>query len=515
MATSAQTKADRTSLDSPGSGIRQDDGLLGDGALSRERLTLAFVIQIRWLLIAGELLVVLICRATGLRAPYGPFLVLIVVAAAFNLAMSLGGQGRRPAREWELALQLAFNILQLSALLFLSGGVANPFMLMLIAPISLSAATLKPRYALILGALAVAAVTVMTFWGEPLPWRDADVPHPPLMYRLFIGGATLSGIALMGGYAWRAAADAARMELALSVTQAVLAREQRLSALGGLAAAAAHELGTPLATISVVAKELARSAPEGAVREDAELLVSQAERCREILRRLTEEPETDDAVHARMTLLQFANEVIEPHLDTLIRVEAVVTGPPGMRPPEIRRMPEVLHAMTSLVENAVDFARSEVSGQRPLRPGGGFGGGARRRPRLPVRGPRPPGPALCDQPAERRRLALRPRGHGARLLHRQDPAGAHRRGDGVPQRPPRRGGVAARWRRSDIEARQSARRTSSWVCSIKQTRRKHTWTPQGFQGEKSHLKPKLRRTHHMSEAATSGRERGARHGRPV
>ena len=85
------------------------------------------------------------------------------------------------------------------------------------------------------------------------------------------------------------------MELALNVTQTVLAREQRLSALGGLAAAAAHELGTPLATIAVVAKEMAREAPDGPVREDAELLVSQAERCREILRRLTETPETDDA----------------------------------------------------------------------------------------------------------------------------------------------------------------------------------------------------------------------------
>jgi two-component system sensor histidine kinase RegB len=150
------------------------------------------------------------------------------------------------------------------------------------------------------------------------------------------------------------------MELALNLTQKVLAREQRLSALGGLAAAAAHELGTPLATIAVVAKEMARQAPNGPMREDADLLVSQAERCREILTRLTEEPDTDDALHARMTLLQFANEAIEPHLGAGIRVEAVVAGPPGARPPEIRRMPEVLHAMTSLVENAVDFARSEV-----------------------------------------------------------------------------------------------------------------------------------------------------------
>ena len=150
------------------------------------------------------------------------------------------------------------------------------------------------------------------------------------------------------------------MELALNVTQTVLAREQRLSALGGLAAAAAHELGTPLATITVVAKELANEAPAGPLREDAELLVSQAERCREILKRLTQTPETDDVIHSRMTLLQFVNEVIEPHIHTEVRVEALVAGPPGARPPEIRRMPEVLHAMTSFVENAVDFARSEV-----------------------------------------------------------------------------------------------------------------------------------------------------------
>jgi len=180
------------------------------------------------------------------------------------------------------------------------------------------------------------------------------------LLRAASGAALLVGLTVTAGYAWRIAVEASRMELALNFTQTVLAREQRLSALGGLAAAAAHELGTPLATISIVAKEMVRETPEGPLRDDAELLVSQAERCREILRRLTEEPEVDDAVHARMTLLQLVNEVLEPHRDTPIRVEAVVTGPPGARPPEIRRMPEVLHAMTSLVENAVDFARSEV-----------------------------------------------------------------------------------------------------------------------------------------------------------
>jgi two-component system sensor histidine kinase RegB len=156
--------------------------------------------------------------------------------------------------------------------------------------------------------------------------------------------------------------EAARMALALDVTQAVLSREQRLSALGALAAAAAHELGTPLATISIVAKELAREAPTQDVRDDAELLIAQAERCREILRRLTETPDAaSDEVHERLSLRQLVQEVIEPHAATPgVRVEAIVTGAPGLKTPDVRRMPEITTAFTSFVENAVDFAKSEV-----------------------------------------------------------------------------------------------------------------------------------------------------------
>jgi two-component system sensor histidine kinase RegB len=356
---SAQTSARQTALDKPGAGGRQD-GLLAGAPMARERLALGFLIRMRWIAIAGETAVLTVARLTGLNAPYIPCLVIIVVASLFNLLLGVGGQGRRPAREWELALQLAFNILQISALLFLTGGIANPFSVVLVAPVSLGAQTLAPRHAMTLGGLTLAAILILTLWGQPMPWPDDQGPHLGLYYRLTIAVALLGGIGAVAGYAWRTAVGSTRMELALGVTQSVLAREQRLSALGGLAAAAAHELGTPLATISVVAKEMVRAARDDDTREDAELLVSQAERCREILRRLTEEPETDDAIHARMTLLQFANEAIEPHLDTPIRVEAVVAGAPGVRAPEIRRMPEVLHAMTSLVENAVDFARSEV-----------------------------------------------------------------------------------------------------------------------------------------------------------
>ena len=354
-------------LDRPGSaaaqagGVQDDAGLVLDGSPASGQFGAGLLIQLRWLVLIAELAALLIAGPLfGLEFPLFACVSVVTVSAVANVAFAYGPMAWARASDGALAMQLAFSIVQLSALLLLTGGSANPFCLLLIAPASLAAATLKNRRALGVVLLAAAAIVLMTLWSLPLPWPARVGPPPPLALKFVSAGAILIGLGFTCGYAWRVAVQAARMELALNYTQTVLSREQRLSALGGLAAAAAHELGTPLATISIVAKEMVREIGEGGLRDDAELLVSQAERCREILRRLTEEPDTDDAVHARMTLLQLVNEVIEPHLETPVRVEAVVAGPPGMRQPEIRRMPEVLHAMTSLVENAVDFARSEV-----------------------------------------------------------------------------------------------------------------------------------------------------------
>jgi two-component system sensor histidine kinase RegB len=337
------------------------DDLLWHGPVARGRLRLRTLLVLRWLAITGQTIAVLtVGLGLGFPLPYVWCLSLIAASAWLNIILSLGSPGQRLARGWEAAAQLAFDIAQLAALLYLTGGIANPFSLLLIAPVTLAAATLPGRFAIGLGILAVAATLALSVWALPLPWMPAHGVALPQLYRAGMAIATMTGIGFTAGYAWQASAEAARMELALTVTQSVLSREQRLSALGGLAAAAAHELGTPLATISIVAKEMVRDAPEGPLRDDAELLVSQALRCRDILKRLTREPETDDIVHGRMSLLQFVNEVIEHHLSDTIRVEAVLSGAPGIVAPDIQRMPEVLHALISLVENAVDFASAEV-----------------------------------------------------------------------------------------------------------------------------------------------------------
>lgn len=332
-----------------------------DAIAGRGRLRMRTLISLRWRGVVIQAVVLLIASFRGLDAPYGILSALVVVSAVTNATLLLRDTGRRQATDLETACVLAFDILQLSALFFLTGGVTNPFVVLLIAPVALAASTVRTTYALALTGLACLIILAMTRLGAfPLPWFPGQAIAIPDLYRWGLGTAVFCGILFTASYAWRASVEAARMELALNVTQTVLAREQRLSALGALAAAAAHELGTPLATIQIVAREIARDAKFGPLHEDAELLVSQTERCREILRRLTEEPETDDLMHARLGLLQFVNEVIEPHLNVGVRVEAVVSGPPGEPTPEIRRIPEMLHAMTSFVENAVDFAAAEV-----------------------------------------------------------------------------------------------------------------------------------------------------------
>jgi two-component system sensor histidine kinase RegB len=231
----------------------------------------------------------------------------------------------------------------MSLLLGLIGGTANPFILVLLAPVTLAAATLPLRPLLILGGLGSALSMVLAVVALPYP---SIVPEPRLSLedRLAAGVANVAGIALVAGYVRQSVVEAARMALALDVTQTVLAREQKLSALGALAAAAAHELGTPLATISIVAKEMAREATLPQVKEDAELLIAQAERCREILKRLAATPDkATDEVHERLSLRQLVQEVIEPHANASreVRVEAIVTGAKGVKTPDIRRLPEV------------------------------------------------------------------------------------------------------------------------------------------------------------------------------
>ncbi len=350
------------SLVRPGQAQAQVGVDLAQAGARLPRLRLRTLITLRWRVLGVELIALGIAAAVlGLQAPYFACLGVIAAAAWINLLTSVTSPGHRYCSAIEAMAQLAFDIAHISILMFLTGGSANPFSLLMIAPITLAATSLPRWPLLLLGALGVAASLLLAVFAWAPAGGHGLAQAAPLAFRLGSSAANIAGIALIAGYVRQVAMESARMGLALAVTQAVLAREQKLSALGALAAAAAHELGTPLATISIVAKELSRDAATPGLKDDAELLIAQSQRCREILKRLTDSPEAADQVHERMSLLQLLHEVIEPQAGAKdVRVEAIVVGAAGVKAPDIRRMPEILHALTTFVENAIDFAASEV-----------------------------------------------------------------------------------------------------------------------------------------------------------
>jgi two-component system sensor histidine kinase RegB len=328
------------------------------------RLRLQTIVRLRWLAVLGQSLTVIGAYwVLGIDLPIGGCLAIIALSAWLNVALRIRYPASQRLKSGYAFVMLAYDILQLAALLYLTGGLENPFAFLLIAPVTVSASTLPIRVTAALGALTIAAATVLTSFHHPLPWFHHSNLLLPFPYVMGVWAAVVSGILFIGFYSWRTAEEARRMAKALAAAEMVLAREQKLSALDGLAAAAAHGLGTPLATIAVVTKELMRGAkPSDPHYEDLTLLRAQAERCRDILAELAG-GEQQDLIVSRLSLSHLIEEVVAPHRLVAVPIE-VKTGPardgPQTQEPVTKRNPGVLYGLGNLVENAIDFANSKV-----------------------------------------------------------------------------------------------------------------------------------------------------------
>jgi two-component system sensor histidine kinase RegB len=209
--------------------------------------------------------------------------------------------------------------------------------------------------------MAMLAITALVFSPFPLPWYPGSVvPFEPLL----LAGmwfAIVSTTSFAAFYAYRVSHEANQLSEALTATELVLQRELHLSELDGLAAAAAHELGTPLATISLVAKEMSREIEPGhRLYDDVQLLISQAERCRDIMKRLTTLSADNEEHMKRMSLSSLIEEVTAPHREFGIAIEVIELSPRGDEPMG-RRNAGIMYGLGNLIENAVDYAKSKVT----------------------------------------------------------------------------------------------------------------------------------------------------------
>ena len=251
----------------------------------------------------------------------------------------------------------------------------------------------------------------------------------PETYVVGVWLSILLAIGYIGVYTWQIAEEARQLSDALAATELVLAREQHLSQLDGLAAAAAHELGTPLSTITLVAREIERALePHSPHADDVKLLREQAQRCREILAKITELPTGEP--FDRLPISALIEEAVAPHRNFGVAIEVTLAADRAGRAGGGAQSRRSVYGLGNLIENAVDFANKRVDVLAQWTADGCRDHHQRRRAGLCARGHGPHRRALCHP---RRRARGRESGEDEALrarpglLHRQDPAGTVRR----------------------------------------------------------------------------------------
>ena len=326
-------------------------------------MRLRTLVLVRWFAIAGEVLALVIGQQLyGLKLALGPCAIAIGLSVLTNLLAVVIFPDNRRLSEAETVLTLLFDTLQLSLLLAFTGGLNNPFALLILAPVTIAATVLPSRSTLLLASCAVGMVTIVGLVHIPLRTENNNLLEMPVVFVFGFWVAIVTGIIFISIYTRRVTAEMTSMSEALLATQMALAREQKLTDLGGVVAATAHELGTPLATIKLVSAELMEELQDAKdLHSDAQLIHEQAERCGDILRSMGRAGKDD--LHLRITPWSaLVREAAEPHLDRGKNVKFVFSQNLefDMDQPKTLRKPEVIHGLRNLIQNAVDFAQSEV-----------------------------------------------------------------------------------------------------------------------------------------------------------
>ncbi len=332
--------------------LRRGEGQLG----------LRTLILIRWIAVVGQTATVLIVHyGFEFELPVFACLSVVALTALSNLMLMFRMPARARLGNMGATMLLGFDMLQLGMLLYLTGGLENPFAILILAPVTVAATILSRAPTLALTILAMVLVTLLAFFRAPLPWSGEAVTLP-FAYSLGVWTALCVASAFIAAYIWSVADEARRMSDALAATEASLSRAQNLSALGGLAAAAAHELGSPLATIAVVAKELSREVPEDSpLAEDVALLISQSDRCRGILAGLSQRPDMAD--HRPMERVKFSAlvaQACDPYHATGVTIEIVHEPGSVGDEPAAPGSQEFMHGVANIIQNAVQFAAQRV-----------------------------------------------------------------------------------------------------------------------------------------------------------
>ncbi len=328
-----------------------------------EWIRLRTMIFIRWVAVTGQLAAIIIAfQYFELALDLSLCFFAVGLSALANIVASLFFPESKRLSELENVFMILFDLFQLAFLLFLTGGLNNPFSFLLVAPVVVSAAALKKKSTIIIGSAAVLIVTLLSYFFIPLETLSGKTLTIPDIFLFGNWVAISTGIVFLAFYSNRVTSELNTMSDALFATQAALSREQKLTDLGGVVAAAAHELGTPLATIKLTSSELIeelKNFPE--LHDDAMLIRDQADRCGDILNGMGGAGKDDLQMHQTL-LAEIIREAAEPHSQRGVTIETKISDghKGGIDEPYIIRRPEIIHGLRNMIQNAVDFATSKV-----------------------------------------------------------------------------------------------------------------------------------------------------------
>ena len=327
---------------------------------------------LRWIAIIGQFFAInFVYYYLKLDFPIFICTAIILVGFTTNIYLQYKIKGNQ-IKDFYASLFLIYDLLQLSLLLYFTGGISNPFSILLIVPAIVSSTFLSMGTTLILGVLSILFLFMLTIFHYPLPGLHEYGITFPKFYLVGFFTAILIGLIFLGYFGIRFAGETKKRTDAGTKLQQVIAKEYELESLGGQAAAAAHSLGTPLATISVIASELKKEMGENSeYKNDLDLLVSQTKRCSEILRQISRKEIIEDKFFSSSIIESLLNEIIE---NFQISSEKIITlfNSEDNNKIEIKRSPEIIYGLRNFIGNAVKFAKKNIfitikSDQKKLR----------------------------------------------------------------------------------------------------------------------------------------------------
>ena len=315
---------------------------------------------LRYIAIFGQFIAVnLVFFYLDLKFPIKESYIIIFIGLLTNLFLQFKVKVNQ-LKDSYASLFLLYDSFQLSSLLYLTGGILNPFSILMIIPTIVSSTFLSMGTTIILGIITSFLLLIISFTHLPLPGLDPNIFAVPNYYTIGILISILIGLIFLSYFGIRFAGETKKRSEALNKLQEVISKEYELESLGGQAAAAAHSLGTPLATITVVAKELKKEiGNDKEYSKDIDLLISQTKRCSEILKKISKKQIEEDNFLSTIKFEDLLQEIIDSFKETSSKqIELVVDN--DQNKIAIRRTPEIIYGLRNFIGNAIKFSKSKV-----------------------------------------------------------------------------------------------------------------------------------------------------------